>query len=92
MSDRCKITADEAIGLLPDGEYLHTTICNGMWLGADWTRDAVIDHITKAGGAHLAGPMATGSGHGICLDPSRRLFVVHDPAKLAALNAAIAKE
>lgn len=92
MPDRHILTIDEAISVLPDGDYLHTTIANGVPLGADWSRDAVIAHIRKAGSAQISGPIMMGMRHGLCLDAGRRLFVVHDPARMAALEAAIAAE
>lgn len=92
MSDRFKITVDEAIGVLPDGDYVHTFIANGMLLGADWSREEVETHIRKAGGASLGGDTAMRMGHGLCLDADRRLFAKHDKDRMAALEAVIAAE
>ena len=92
MSDRYILTTEEALSVLPDGDLIHTAIVNVMWIGADWGREAVIDHITKAGGAAIGGPMSMGSGHGLCLDIGRHLFCRHDPERMAALEAKIAAE
>ena len=92
MSNRYTITPDEAMSILPDGDIIHTATVNGMWIGADWTREAVDDHLRKAGGAQLAGATATSMGHGLCLHAGRRLFAATDSARLSALEAAIAAE
>lgn len=92
MSDRWQLTIDEAIGILPDDEYIHTVIANGGWGGCDWKRLDIEAHIRAAGGASLAGPLAMRMGHGLCLDERRRLFATHDPERLAALEAKIAAE
>ena len=91
MSDRYILTADEAIACLPEGDNVHTMIANGIMIGADWTREAVIAHIREHG-AQLGGPVATRMRHGICLDPRRRLFCATDAEALAALEAKIAAE
>ena len=71
---RLKLTADEAISCLPDGEYIHTYIAYGMLLGADWPREAVLNHLRTLP-CEMAGPIMRKMGHGICLDKQRRLFV-----------------
>jgi len=91
MSDRFRLTAEEAVGVLPDGDRVHTQSMNGMIIGADWDREGVISHIEKHG-ASLAGPLATSMGHGLCLDAKRRLFCATDAKRLAALEAVIAAE
>ncbi|HAM55468.1 MAG TPA: hypothetical protein DCQ64_08700 [Candidatus Rokubacteria bacterium] len=93
MSDRYILTVEEALSVIPDAEFIHTVIVGGsMMLGADWDREDVVEHVTKAGGAQLGGPLAVGMGHGLCLDPRRRLFAAHDPERMAALEATIAAE
>jgi hypothetical protein len=68
MSDddeRIKLTFEEAIALLPDGEEIHTVMQAGpMLLGADWSRKSVYALIRKHG-AELSGPDATANGHGL---------------------------
>jgi len=86
------LTVDEAIGVLADGDEIHTFTACGMLVGADWTREAVMAHIREAGGAQLAGPMMAGMGHGLCLHAGRRLFAATDAGRLAELEAKIAAE
>ena len=86
---RKELTKEEAIGLLPDGELVHTFINGGFGLvGADWTREDIIDKINTAGRTELTGPMARGTGHGLVIFPpnakyqSDLLFVETDMEKL----------
>lgn len=65
MADRIKLSYDEAVALLPDGDDIHTFINpGGMLIGADWRRQQVLD-ILKTGSPELSGQMATDMGHGI---------------------------
>lgn len=87
MTEKIRLTPEEAIACLPDGDLIHTLYSNGFVLvGADWDRQEVIDHINKHNGAEIAGPAARRMNHGICLDAASRLFCEHDEAKLAALE------
>ena len=93
------LTVDEAIGVLADGDEIHTYTAlkvpgDDDWTlaGFGWTREAVIAHIREVGGAQLAGPMMAGMGHGLCLHAGRRLFAATDAGRLAELEAKIAAE
>lgn len=86
---RKELTKEEAIGLLPDGEFVHVFINGGFGLvGADWTREAILDEIDRAARTELTGPMARWMGHGIVLYPpnakyqSDLLFLETDREKL----------
>lgn len=62
------ITTDEAIRLLPEGEEIHTFIANGMVLiGADWSRDDIIEILRTADHIEITGPHARGMKHGIAV-------------------------
>jgi hypothetical protein len=75
--DRTIFTADEAIELLADGEYVHV-ICNSaaaVLIGADWPRSRVIAAIRESE-PEKSGDMACGMGHGLfILHDGRRLFI-----------------
>ena len=93
MAERRFINADEAISLLPDGDEIHTTIQKGMmFIGADWSREDIIDKIQKSGRIEITGPHARAMGHGLALFgknakyQSDILFVETDKAKLDAFD------
>lgn len=93
MNGRRFINADEAISLLPDGDEIHTTIQGGMmFIGADWSREDIIDKIQKSERIEIAGPNARAMGHGLALyDKNAKyqsdiLFVETDKAKLDAFD------
>lgn len=93
MSKRWMITKAEAMGALPDDDdHQHTMAMNGMFIGADSSRESIECVIDRYGCAFLSGPMAAGMGHGICIDHDRRLMAQTDPVKLAALEEAIKAE
>jgi hypothetical protein len=75
-SDRVKLTTEEALAMLPDGEYVHVfKNPNGMLVGCDWDRSDVVDLITRAG-AELSGDIATRMGHGIvCFEGNSPAFI-----------------
>lgn len=86
------ITADEAIALLPEGEYIHTFRQSGVLIGADWLREEVIDLIKKSDCLELTGGMARSLDHGLAIYDydaklmSDILFVETDMEKLQALD------
>ena len=93
MAERRFLTADEAISLLPDGDEIHTTIQKGMmFIGADWSREDIIDKIQKSERIEITGPNARAMGHGLALYgknakyQSDILFVEMDKAKLDAFD------
>lgn len=86
------ITADEAIELLPEGEYIHTFRQSGVLIGDDWLREEVIDLIRKSDCLELTGGIARSLDHGLAIYDhdaklmSDILFVETDMEKLQALD------
>lgn len=65
MSDKKELTFDEAVAMLPDGDYVHTfRNPGGMLVGADWKREKILEAL-KAGSPELSGDRATRMNHGI---------------------------
>lgn len=88
MSDeRVDLTVDEAIGMLPDGEDVHTFRQGGMMLGADWSREDLISEIRATDRRVLTGDVATGMGHGMAIWSRGWLFIETRPAETAAGSA-----
>ncbi len=60
------LTVEQAMDLLKPGEYVHCfrTPAPAMLIGADWKRSEVEAHFRKHA-PELAGPAATGMGHGV---------------------------
>lgn len=78
--------------MLPDGETIHTFVNPaGMLVGADWTREQVIEAIQQFG-AELSGGMATRMNHGMVLfrgDRIRSNALFIETKTEAALSAAL---
>ena len=87
------ITVDEAINLLPEGDYIHTffNMPFGL-LGADWSREDVIDTFKTSDKIELTGKQARGLGHGLAVynndikKQSEVLFVETDIKKLLSFD------
>jgi hypothetical protein len=94
MSERRYITPDEAISLLPDGDEIHTFIDSGCLIGADWSREEIIDKISSSDVREITGPAARGMGHGLVVYnksakyQSDLLFIETDKARLDAFDPA----
>lgn len=94
MSERRYITPDEAISLLPDGDEIHTFIDNGWLIGADWSREEIIDKISSSDVREITGPGARGMGHGLVVYnksakyQSDLLFIETDKSRLDAFDPA----
>lgn len=72
-----EVTYDEAVEMLPDGEYVHamTNPGVGVFIGCDWEREKLLEAIARYG-AELTGPHATRTGHGLCFhDGTRYVFI-----------------
>jgi hypothetical protein len=66
------LTFEEAVSLLPTGDTIHTFTNPGMGLlvGADWTRDEVLDLLRSCPDAECAevtGPQAQAMQHGLAV-------------------------
>lgn len=60
------ITYEEAVSLLPDGETVHTFINAAFGLmGADWSKEDILDKLNKSDVIEITGKMARGTSHGI---------------------------
>lgn len=87
------ITVEEAINLLPDSDYVHTffNVPFGL-LGADWSREDVIDKFKTSDKIELTGEQARGLGHGLAVynndtkKQSEILFVETDIKKLISFD------
>jgi len=73
---RVVVAPNEAIGMLPTGEKIHTFRGAGpILVGADWKRVHVEELLGRLP-AELSGPMATGMHHGLCVkDEHGWLFI-----------------
>lgn len=93
MAERRFITTEEAIGILPDGDLIHTFVNVSFGLvGADWEREELIDKIRSSDYREITGPQARGMNHGLVLyneivmRQSDILFVETDAERLDALD------
>ena len=90
------LTKEQAISVLSEGESVHTFMNSGFGLvGADWSREDIIDKIQRSDVLALTGEMARSVGHGMCAYnkdtkwPSNILFIETDEEKLKALEATL---
>ena len=68
MKKKRYITADEAIALLPEKEYIHTFYNTPpMLCGADWDKQEVIDKLKVADKIEIAGETARNMDHGLAV-------------------------
>lgn len=86
------LTYDEAVSLLPYEDEIHTFINNGILIGADWSREDILDKLRKST-IELSGPTATAMGHGIAAysvdgkSYKGLLFIETNAEKLAEFKA-----
>lgn len=87
------ITYEEAVSLLPDGEYVHTFYNASFGLmGADWSKDEILDKLRKSDVIELTGSQARSMGHGMCAYNndtkwhSEILFIETDAEKLEKMD------
>lgn len=87
------LTKEEAISVLPQVDSIHTFYNPGFGLvGADWSREDIIDKIQKSDIIELTGSQARGLSHGICAyDKDTKyqsdiLFIKTDEARMSALE------
>ena len=87
------ITYEEAVYLLPNGDYVHT-FYNASFglLGADWSREEILDKLRKSEIIELTGSQARAMNHGMCAYNkdtkyhSDVLFIETDADKLAKMD------
>ena len=87
------LTKGQALSVLPDGETIHTFLNPGFGLvGADWSREDIIEKIQNSDIIELTGEMARSTGHGMCAynNDTRYhddiLFIETDEERPAALE------
>ena len=87
------ITPDQAISILPGGDFIHTFYNPGFGLvGADWSRADIIDKLRSSDIIELTGEVAQRMGHGMCVYgkdtkyQSDILFIETDEARVSALE------
>lgn len=72
---RTKLELEEAMKMIPNTDTIHVfRNPNGMLIGADWSREEVIDLI-KQYGAELSGEQATRMGHGLAVNDGAWCFI-----------------
>ena len=75
------LTTDEALAMLPDGDYVHTFRGQHIPVGADWLREDIIKAL-RENQVELSGPITTGMGYGMCFcDKYGWVFVATRPPK-----------
>lgn len=87
------LTAEQAIGILPDGETVHAFYQPGFgFAGADWGRTDILKKIRESDYLELTGPTAKNMKHGLCAyDRTAKyqsgiLFIETDEKKLTQLE------
>ncbi|MEM0531494.1 hypothetical protein WGC32_14330 [Zongyangia sp. HA2173] len=98
MTKKTYITKEQAISILPDGELIHTFYNPWFGLvGADWSKDDIIDKIQKSDILELTGPSTRSMGCGMCAyskDAQYQgdiLFIETDENRLDALERELEK-
>lgn len=83
MSDRVKLSYDEAVAMLPDREYIHTFRQGGynILVGGDWELDDLLVALMN-GNPELSGDVATSMKHRLVFfDEFGACFVETKPAQ-----------
>jgi len=94
MANRIFLTEEQAIDLLPEGNEIHTFYNAAFGLiGADWSRDELLDKIRRVDYREITGNQARGMKHGLALwshgsTQGDILFVETDMEKLDKLYPA----
>lgn len=93
--ERLYLTADEAIGLLPDDvTYIHNTTAGAIMIGIDYTREGAEEALRKAHQIEIGGPGAKAYRHPIVMwdTPTHFTLFEADMAKVDAFEAKRAAE
>ena len=83
------ISADQAIGTLPDKEEIHTfrNPRVGVLFGCDWLKEYCIEKLHAASHIELTGPSARKMNHGIAIpDEDGMVFIETVEAELKKLE------
>lgn len=90
--EKILLTADEAISLLPEGEYVHNYMNpnSGLFLGCDFDRADAEKHIREAFQREIGGPGCQNMKHGLVVWKTEKeiSFFETDMDKLRAMEAA----
>lgn len=80
---RYNLTPEQALDVLPAGEFIHTFMQGGRVLvGAEWDR-ADVEKSVRENPCELSGPAATAMGHGlVIMEPDGPVFIATDEEKL----------
>lgn len=72
------VTREQLIDLLPPGNMVHTFLdSSGMLIGADWSREKIVNAIERAAYFGLTGDRARAMEHGIyCEHPDKEGLTV----------------
>lgn len=77
MDEDDKVSIEQAIELLPEGEYIHTfRNAPMMLLGADWSRVQLIEAMRSATGIVRTGPLAQSMKHGLAIENDGSLLFI----------------
>lgn len=70
------LTVEQALAMLPDGDFIHTFRNSpGTLLGADWSRAEIEKAIRETDCRELAGQIATDMKHGLVIQRGGNLFI-----------------
>jgi hypothetical protein len=88
--DRIILTADEAISLLPEGEYVHNTTGGMIMIGCDYSRESAEKALRGAVQIEIGGPMCKAMRHPLVTwdSPKHCTFFEADMDKVEAFEAA----
>ena len=69
LAESDTLSFEDAVGALPEGDAIHTFRGGGpVLLGADWSRQSIIDALLAAPVIAKTGGMAQAMGHGIAIE------------------------
>lgn len=72
------LTVEQAIKLLPEGDDIHTFRRGGPCLiGADHSRERIIEQLKAAPFIEVTGPRAQAMGHGIGIEDDHGWLFIH---------------
>lgn len=83
MTEGTELTYDEAVALLPDGSDIHTFLNpGGMLLGADWSRESILQLLRDTSYRAVTGGMAQAMNHGLAAEqPDGTLVFIETKAE-----------
>lgn len=94
MDEAIFISLEEAIGVLADGDRVHTyRNPAGMLIGADWDRDGLIDAMRRHQDTlQIGGPGCRGIKHGLVMYDPKALFISADEGRIREIEESRAKQ